>query len=279
MPQAGGMQIHRNRARLLAAALLSLMTALVLVGGATGPVAAATGSGARAIGPGTQLVTGGRVCTANFAFRDSRQRLFVGYAASCATARTATAGNACTARSLPLGTRVRLADRGRTLGHGTLRYSSLRAMRAAGVSDPAICAANDFALVQVRGALRRLVVATVPYWGGPSGLGELPAAGTMVFGLTRPSPGARTLPRAGQVTAAVGGTAAVTTPLASGRSARGSGFLDDAGRAVGILTSATPGGENTLVSLADAVGFAQRHGVPGLRVLHGTDTFTAATTL
>jgi hypothetical protein len=152
-------------------------------------------------------------------------------------------------------------------------------MRRAGVTDPALCAANDFALVRVRGSLRRLVVATVPYWGGPSGLGELPAPGTTVFGLTRPSRGARTLPRAGQVTAAVGGSATVTTPLPSGRSARGSGFLDDAGRAVGILTASTAGGENTVVSLTSAVSFASAHGVGGLVLVPGLSSFSGSATL
>jgi hypothetical protein len=154
----------------------------------------------------------------------------------------------------------------------------LRALRRAGVTDDATCAANDFALVRIRGALRRHVDAEMPYWGGPSGLGELPAAGTMVFGLTRPSAGARTLPRAGQVTA-VGGTASVTTPLASSRAARGGGFLDDAGRAVGILTASTSAGDNVVASLADAVAFAQGHGVAGLRLVSGTGAFSGSAVL
>ncbi|MGY2875920.1 hypothetical protein ACVW00_003110 [Marmoricola sp. URHA0025 HA25] len=273
------MQIQPTRKGVLAAVLVGLTAALVVLGGATGPVAAVPFSaGASAVGPGTQLVTAGRTCTASFVFRDSGNRTYLGYAASCAT-RTAATGNPCAARPLPLGTRVRLADRGRTLGYGELRYSSLRALRRAGVVDAATCAANDFALVQIRGTLRRQADATMPYWGGPSGLGELPAAGTTVFGLTRPSPGARTLPRAGQVSAGGGGTATVTTPLASGRAARGSGFLDSAGQAVGILTTSTATGENTVVSLADAVAFASQHGVPGLRIVHGHATFTGSAIL
>jgi hypothetical protein len=274
------MQIPRTRAALVAAIVISVTAVAGVVGATAGPVAAATSATAsRIVGPGAELVTAGRTCTANFVFRDARNRVFVGYAASCATRRTATAGNACAARSLPMGTRVRIADRGHTLGYGLLRYSSLRAMRAAGVGDAAVCAANDFALVQVLGSLRRRVVATMPYWGGPSGLGELPAAGTTVFGLTRPTPSARTLPRAGQVTAAVGGTASVNTPLPSGRSARGSGFLDDAGRAVGILTASTTAGDNTVVSLADAVAFAAGHGVAGLAIVPGHASFSGAAVL
>jgi hypothetical protein len=74
---------------------------------------------------------------------------------------------------------------------------------------------------------------------------------------------------AGQVGAVAQGVATVSTPLASAGAARGSGFLDDAGRAVGILTAFSASGDNTVVSLADAVAFAQSHGVAGLRVLNG----------
>ena len=261
---------------ILATAVISVVAAVVTVLGATGPAEAASSS---RIGPGTQMVTAGRACTANFVFRDVRGRTFVGYAASCATRTTAVGGNACTARSLPLGTRVRFAERGRTVGYGELRYSSLRAMRRAGVSDPATCAANDFALVQVRGAARQRIDSSMPYWGGPTRLGALPTAGTMVFGLVRTSAGARSLPRAGEVTAAGSRTATVSTPVASTRAMRGSGFLDGSGRAVGILTASTTAGDNTVVSLAGAVAFARHHGVAGLRVVRGQDSFTGAAVL
>jgi hypothetical protein len=269
MPQADLMHSKGFLATVLAGAAVAALTVL----GTAGPVAAretatATASAGR-IGPGTQLVTGGRACTANFVFRDARGRVFLGYAASCATRSRVAAANACTARSLPMGTRVRLAVRGRTVGYGTLRYSSLRALRAAGTTDAATCAANDFALVQVRGAVRRQVSAAMPYWGGPTGLAGLPAAGTTVFGLTRLSASARTLPRAGQVGAVARSVAHVTTPLPSTGASRGSGFLDDAGRAVGILTSFSSTGDNTVVSLADAVSFARVHGVGGLRIVRG----------
>lgn len=270
------MQIRAHRKGFLALATVVSAVVTVTLLGATGPAAAA-GSGR--IGPGTQLVTAGRTCTANFVFRDARHRVFVGYAASCATRTAASAGGACTARSLALGTRVRFADRGRTVGYGELRYSSLRALRRAGVTDAATCAANDFALVEVRGPARSRVDASVPYWGGPSGLGALPAADTMVFGLARPSASARTLPRAGTVTVSGTGAATVSTLLPSTRSARGSGFLDDAGRAVGILTASTSTGENTVASLAAAVAFARAHGVAGLRVVRGAEAFSGAVVL
>ena len=267
------MQITGHRRGFLTTVVVTAIAAAVTVLGPTGPASAVD---SRRIEPGTQMITAGRACTANFVFRDPRHRVFVGYAASCATRTAAIGGNACTARPLPLGARVRFADNGRTVGYGELRYSSLRALRRAGVTDSATCAANDFALVEVRGTARRRVDPTVPYWGGPSGLGALPQVGTTVFGLARPTPGGRTLPRAGSVTSSGAGTVTVTTPLSSTRAARGSGFLDAAGRAVGILTASKASGENTVVSLAAVVAYARAHGVAGLRVAHGHDAFTGS---
>jgi hypothetical protein len=254
------------RKRFVLMSVLGALLAAVTVLAPTGPATAASSG---RLGPGTQLVTAGHLCAANFVFRDARHRVFLGYAASCATRTGAGSADVTCARSLPLGTRVRLADRGRTVGHGVLRYSSFRTLHRAGLADAATCAANDFALVEVRGDLRRRVSPSVPYWGGPTGLGALPGATAYVFGLARPTAGARTLPRAGQVTSAGASTASVTTLLPSTGAARGSGFLDGAGRAVGVLTRSTLTGDNTVVSLATAVGFARGHGVPGLRVVRG----------
>jgi len=253
----------RSKGFLLTSVLGGLLAVLTVLA-PTGPASAATTG---RVAPGIQLVTAGHACTANFVFRDARHRVFVGYAASCATRGVPAAGRC--ARSAPLGTRVRLADRGRTLGYGVLGYSSFRSLQRAGVTDSSACAANDFALVEIRGAARRHVSPAVPYWGGPSALGALPAAGSNVFGLARPTAGARTLPRAGQVTTTGPTTASVSTLLPSTRAARGSGFLDDAGRAVGVLTGSTAAGDNTVVSLAGAVAFARGHGVPGLHLVRG----------
>jgi hypothetical protein len=264
-----------------ARALVSVLAAALLGVGPTGPATASMGSAtatAGRIGPGVQLVTGGRACTASFVFR-AGHRVFLGYAASCATRTPVTGTDSCRARPLPRGTVVRLVDRGRTVGHGRLAYSSLRALRRAGVTDAATCAANDFALVRLRGAARHRIGTSMPYWGGPTGLGPLPTAGSTVFGLAQPSRAARTLPRAGQVVAVTGATATVNTPLPSRRASRGGGFLDDAGRAVGILTASAGSGDNVVVSLADAVAFARAHGLPGLHLVRGRDAFSGAAIL
>jgi hypothetical protein len=264
---------------ILASVVVAVTAAVVSVLGATGPATAQVAGSAGRIGPGTQLVTAGRSCTANFVFRDAQHRLYVGYAASCATRTATTGANLCSARSLPLGTRVRFADRGRTVGYGELRYSSVRALRRAGITDAATCAADDFALVEVRGATRSRVSPDFPYWGGPSALAALPAAGTTVFGLARTSAGARAIPRVGTVSSVARSTASVSTLLPSTRAARGSGFLDNAGRAVGILTTSSASGANTVVSLADAVAFARSHGIAGLHLVRGRGSFSGAAVL
>lgn len=255
------------QARSWAMVVLGLVATLLTVVSTTGP-ATASAVGGR-VGPGTQMVTGGRSCTASFVFRDARGHVYLGYAASCATRKAVPAANACSARPLPAGTPVRLVNQGRTAGYGALRYSSLRSLRQAGVTDAATCAANDFALVQLRGALSHRVSPSMPYWGGPVDLAALPAAGGTVFGLARQSSGGRTIPRAGQVSATSGSAAAVTTMLPSTRSERGSGFLDDHGRAVGILCRSSATGDNVVTSLSAAVDYARTHGVRGLALVHG----------
>ncbi len=269
------MQITRSHRGFLASAVVALALVATALLVPTGPASAA---GAGRVGPGTTMVTAGRTCTAGFVFRDARHRMYVGYAASCAT-RKSTAANPCKLRPLAPGTRVRFVERGRTVGYGELRYSSLRSLRRAGVTDAATCAANDFALVQLRGAARRHATPSVPYWGGPNGIAQLPGAGTTVFGVARPSASAGTLPRAGTVDSVDGTTARVATLMPSSRGARGSGFLDADGSAVGILTRSASSGANTVTSLAAVVDYARHHGVPGLRVVRGKEAFSGSAIL
>ncbi len=241
------------------------LTALVTLGSAT---SAEARRAVDRIGPGVQLVTAGRTCTAGFVFRDGG-RLYLGYAASCA-ARGAVPANRCSARSLRLGTAVRIVDRGREVGTGTLAYSSFRSLRLAGVTDPAACAAGDFALVRLPSGARRAIDATVPHWGGPTGLAGLPTPGGTVFGLGRSGAAqALPVPKAGDIRAVDGDLATIFTPLPGTRRERGGVVLDDAGRAVGMISSVRPSGHQAVGSLAAQVAFARGHGLPGLRVVPG----------
>jgi hypothetical protein len=234
------------------------------------------------------MFTSGAQCTGNFAFADRRGRRYVGYAAHCAGRGGATDTDGCRTRSLPLGTRVRFATgatavtRGTTLGHGRLVYSSWRAMRAAGTRNANACAANDFALVRVDAADRRRVNPSVPFWGGPTGLGRRAPATSSVYSWGQSSLRPTTLlsPKTGvSLGATYGGWGMdvyTVTPGIPGDS--GSGFLDAEGRAVGTLSTvaiAPLAGSNGLGNLRRELAFARKHsGIEGLRLLHGRQPFS-----
>ncbi len=260
--------------------IVTLVSALAwLAVPASSPAAAAPGK----ITPGVQMFTDGAQCTANFVFKDGAGRTYVGYAAHCAGLGEATDTNGCQSRSLPLGTRVRfaegatLATAGTTLGHGTLAYSSWRTMRSIGTTDNNTCAANDFALVRVDAADARKVDPTVPFWGGPTGLGSGAAVGSQVFSFGQSSLRPTTVlsPKTGLSLGATHGGWGIdvytATPGVPGDS--GSGFLNDRGRAIGTLSTvaiAPLAGSNGLGNLARELNFAQRHsGISGLRLVKG----------
>ena len=263
----------------LVVTLLSALAWLAVPAGTTPAVAA----GGDRIGPGVQMFTDGAQCTANFVFTDSAGRSYVGYAAHCAGLGAATDTNGCQARSLPLGTKVRFAEgatvatSGTTLGHGTLAYSSWRTMRALGTSDNHTCAANDFALVRVDKADVGKVNPTVPFWGGPTGLGSGAAAGSQVysFGQSSLRPTTVLSPKTGVSLGSTHGgwglDVYTATPGIPGDS--GSGFLDDRGRAIGTLSTvaiAPLAGSNGLGDLGRELAFARQHsGIDGLRLVKG----------
>jgi hypothetical protein len=268
-------------------AIVGLLVGLAVLA----PPAAAHGKAAapgEAIGPGVQMYTRGAQCTGNFAFADRRGRRYVGYAAHCAGRGGATDTDGCRTPTLPLGTRVRFASgatavtRGTTLGHGRLVYSSWRAMRAAGTRNANACAANDFALVRVDASDRRRVNPTVPFWGGPTGLGRRARATTTVYSWGQSSLRPTTLlsPKTGiSLGPTYGGWGMdvyTVTPGIPGDS--GSGFLDAQGRAMGTLSTvaiAPLAGSNGLGNLPHELGFARKHsGIEGLRLLPGRNPFS-----
>ncbi len=274
-----------NFSRTLTAVATMFVAALLVLGGTTFAAQAAPGpvpSSSPRIEPGVGMVTAGIPCTANFIFTDAKQNTYVGYAARCAAERAATRSNGCEGATLPLGTRVRFvragsgASKGKTLGYGTLAYSSWTAMKRAKVSGPR-CHSNDFALVKVNRAHLRKVSPTVPQWGGPVALGAMPKAGGQVFGYAGSALAGghfeqATAPRMGPVlrSGAWGGTVAAGAPGTRGES--GSGYLDSRGHAVGVLSARFPGSVAPISgvgSLARQVGFARQHGVKGLKLVRG----------
>jgi hypothetical protein len=272
-------------------------TAPAPVPAAFAPFVAAPGPGwapfdDAAIRPGVLTETaGGGLCTSNFVFAGGG-RTFLGQAAHCAGTGADTEVDGCTAATLPLGARVTIRATDGTRRTGTLAYSSWVAMQAGGETDPAACAGNDFALVELAPADVADTNPRAPFFGGPTGLdtGGL-AAGAEVFGYG--SPRARigsgiSAPLRPKVGAAAGPDAAgprdpyshevySTTPGVPGDS--GAGYLDADGRAVGLLSTLTlnsgEGVSDGLADLSAALGYAAANGGLGeVELVLGTEPFT-----
>jgi hypothetical protein len=236
-----------------------------------------------AIGPGVQMVTAGRICTADFVFSDRAGRRYLGYAAHCASRGPASARNGCTTPSYPLGTRVTFVtgrtatSRGTVLGHGRLRYSAWRTMHRLGVTNLLLCRSNDFALVRVGRASVHKVNPTVPFWGGPVALGGTPATGSHVFGYV----GAAARGGLGPWAPTVARHFAWTTRIATGPTTladTGGGLMDDHGRAVSVLVARSSQTSPT-TDLLPAVRYARHHGMGSIRLVPGHRHFRGSATV
>lgn len=280
---------------LVHALLLTVTAALLVALLPVGPPAAGAAERKRRwapaatarITPGVQMVTGGAQCTSNFVFTDDLGRVYLGYAAHCAARGGATDTDGCRTPALPLGTRVRLVrganlgTGGTTVGAGSLAYSSWATMQRRGESRAALCAANDFALVRVDPVRVGDVNPSVPFWGGPTGLGNGLAVGarTWSWGQSSLRPTTALSPKTGVALGSTDGGWGIdvytATPGVPGDS--GSGFLDARGRAVGTLSTVALAPlplSNGLGDLRRELGYARASsGIPGLRLVPGTEPF------
>ncbi len=190
-----------------------------------------------AVTPGVQTFTEGAQCTANFIFADGSST-YVGQAAHCAGIGSANETDGCTSRSRPLGTPVTVTGASKP---GTLAYSSWLAMRATGETDASACQFNDFALVELDPADAAGVDPSVPGFGGPTGVGGAGVGSTIFsYGNSSLRQGIALLsPKQGLVISVDGGgwsrSAYTVTPGVPGDS--GSGFMNSAGQAVGVLST------------------------------------------
>jgi hypothetical protein len=230
--------------------------------------------------PGVVTDTAGGQCTANFVFTGGDGSVYVGQAAHCAGTGAATETDGCTAASLPIGTPVAIDGATRP---GTLAYSSWRTMQARGETDPNVCAFNDLALVRVDPADVGRVNPSVPFWGGPTGLGTgSTAVGDLVYSYGN-SPlrgGISALsPKLGTSLGVDGNGwshgVLTLTPGVPGDS--GSAFLDAGGRALGVLSTLAllpVPGSNGVGDLPRELAYAQRtSGIAGLQLAVGTEPF------
>jgi hypothetical protein len=238
-----------------------------------------------AVSPGVQTVTqGSGQCTANFVFSDGATT-YLGQSAHCAGTGAATSTNGCEAESLPLGTKVEVEDAanpGTFPVVGELVYSSWHAMQANG-EDPAseTCRFNDFALVKLPAGTS--VDPTVPFWGGPTGLGGATSTGDDVYtyGNSSLRLGIEQLkPKRGKSLGTTAGgwshTVYTLTPGIPGDS--GSAFLDAQGRAIGTLSTvaiAPLAASNGVGDLASELAYAQANGFAGVNLVNGTRAFTS----
>ena len=275
---------------------LSLAAAAAIGLGAAG-FAAATPASARSfapeasatITPGVMAYTAGAQCTSNFVFTDAAGNVYVGYAAHCAGTGEQTDTDGCLTASLPLGTPVTfreggsLVSEGTRLGGGTLAYSSWRTMAASGETDANTCAYNDFALVKVDAADVGKVNPTVPFFGGPTGLGSGTSAGDAVYTYGNSSLRAGVSALSPKVGASLGDSGGgwstslyTVTPGVPGDS--GSGFLDADGQALGVLSTlalAPLPASNGVGNLRKELTYGQQHsGIAGLQLATGTRPFS-----
>src|SRR5689334_20812952 len=125
------------------------------------------------IHPGVQTFTDGAQCTANFVYFDA-SNVYIGQAAHCSGTGGNTATNGCDSGTLPVGTKV---DVNGASQPATMVYNSWATMQQLGEKDPDTCQYNDLALLQLDPADAGKVNPSVPYWGGPTGLGGATAQG------------------------------------------------------------------------------------------------------
>lgn len=266
--------MHR---RLLVPALTvaALTTVPTAAGAAWAPASSAT------IRPGVQTRTvGSGQCTSNFVFT-SGSDVLIGQAAHCQSTGEATDTNGCDAKTLPVGTKVAIEGASKP---GTIVYSSWVTMQANGEQDPNACAYNDLALVRIDAADVGRVNPSVPFWGGPNGLGADTKAldGVHSYGNSSLRANLELLkPKTGISLGQSGGgwthTVLTLTPGIPGDS--GSAFLSEDGRALGTLSTLNVlplPASNGVGDLRREVAYANAHGGPaGLQLALGTEPFSS----
>jgi hypothetical protein len=240
------------------------------------PAASAT------IHPGVMTETDGAQCTANFVYYDASGNEYLGQAAHCAGTGSNTDTDGCTTQSLPIGTPVTVDGASRP---GTLAYSSWATMQKDGETDANTCAYNDISLIKLDPADYGSVNPSVPTLGGPTGLdGDGTAQGDTVFtygnsslrqGITLLSPKRGvSLGDDGD-----GWTHNVYTVSPGIPGDSGSGFMDDSGAALGVLSTlqlAPTAGSNGVSDLAKMLAYMRAHGGPDVTLADGTEPFTGS---
>ena len=259
-----------------------LVAAAVVALGVAGPASAAPAwapAGTAPIHPGVQTDTNGGQCTANFVYYDAADTVYIGQAAHCSGTDGNTATNGCDAGSLPVGTPVKVDGASQP---GTMVYNSWITMQQLGENDPDTCQYNDLALIQVDPADTCNVNPSIPFWGGPTGLtATVPdTAKVLSYGNSSLRLGVSQLsPKQGvQLYQDSGGwnhAVYTATPGIPGDS--GSAFIDDQGRAFGVLSTvelAPKVGSNGVGDVSRELDYMHSHtSLGGVNLANGTESF------
>ena len=261
----------RTKAVLAGAATVALALTGAL---STATPAAADHAGDPTIHPGVQTYTEGAQCTANFVFTDGVDT-FIGQAAHCSGTGAANETDGCLAQSLPLGTKVEING---ATQPGTMVYNSWLTMQDVNEKDENACAYNDFALIKIDPADAGRVSPEIPVLGGPTGINT----DGVGFGESVYSYGNSSLrlgvsqlsPKEGTSLGTTGGgwthPVYTVTPGIPGDS--GSAFVDDQGRALGVLSTlalAPLAGSNNVSDLSRALSYANSYGGVNVSLVQG----------
>ena len=253
---------------------LSLAMIVPAVASAWAPASSAT------IHPGVQTFTAGAQCTSNFVFSDGTNT-YIGQAAHCSGTGGNTATDGCTSGTLPVGTQVDVTGASKP---GTMVYNSWATMQANGERNADTCAYNDLALIKLDPSDVAKVNPSVPGYGGPTGVGTVGSLGDKVYsygnselrgGVTKLSP------KKGVLIQNQGNgwshNVLTVSPGIPGDS--GSGFMNESGQAIGILSTlqlAPAAGSNGVGDIAKEIAYMHANSsFSGVNLVPGTEPFKA----
>lgn len=271
----------RNR---VSTAFVAALLAMAIAAPASAAVPNWAPAETASIKPGGFTITDSGQCTSNFVFHDDGGDIYVGQAAHCSSLGQASDTNGCNTASMPLGTPVVIQGATRP---GTLAYNSWLTMQQRGETDLNTCAHNDFALVKIHPDDLAGVNPSFPVWGGPTGLATSTDRGDKILTFTNSALRQDIAELKPQVGTSRGQTAdgwvhTAYTILPGLPGDSGSGFLDDEGRAFGVLSTLNllPRPlSNGIADLSRSLDYANRFGgLDPVELALGTEPFTGAVT-
>lgn len=243
--------------------------------------------------PSVYMTTNGAGCTSNFVFEQFTETtdeagnvtierdVYLGYAAHCAGLGTNTDTDGCATGSEPIGTEVQIDGASQP---GRLAYSSWATMVERGETPGSdVCSYNDFALVEIDDADHDKVNPSVPFFGGPTGVGGATSLGDDVYSVGNSGLRAGIQQLGPKVEASLGmfysdwsHVLYAVTPGIPGDS--GSGHMNAAGEAIGVsstLYAAPFAGANGVTDLQHSLDYLAAHTDLEPILAEGTEPFSA----